>query len=240
MNQRQILINAALEKFSGDRELAALALGKTRHEIDLSISHNKELKFRWAKGPGGKPLGHPPSQSETLHRPPAPAPNGNIAEHEKNLVTAMIREDALLAEGVERLGLSPEEATRAAGMAEFGKVHLVDTVHMITSCMTAICLKLGTTQMDATTDRLASVRAEIAKCLSPIARSELVKEEKFLMDSLLGLAEQVKKMTDTTHRGLMLQSMIRFKLGGGRATKEKSLKPGFSAAIPIDSSSSNE
>lgn len=229
MTQEHSLLNAVLEKFNGDRDLAAVALEKTRHAIDCAINVDPDLKLRWGKGAGSAGV---LAQPNALNRPV----NGGISvsQEDKALMKSMITEDALLAEGLERLGLTPEEVQRAVGMQQFGQNQFVQSVQIVGGSMTTICVQL-TSQLKEVIQRLNEVRADMKKCATPITRAVLVEEERYLSESLIGMAEQVRRMSDTAHRGMMLQAMIRFKLSGRREGKDKMPKPGFSTSIPVES-----
>lgn len=231
MTEDQKLVDAALERFNGNRELAATALGRSIDCVYHAISKSDELMMRWGKFNG--------MDGQKLTRPHI---NGTLVDpSDKLLVQSIIHEDALLAEGLERLGLTPTEVERAVGMQLFGQNQFVQSVQIVGASMTTICVQLST-QLKEVIARLASVREELAKCGTPITRALLVEEEKFLSESLIGMAEQVRRMSDTAHRGMMLQAMIRFKLSGRRTGKDRSMpKPGFTTgSIPVETELSEE
>jgi hypothetical protein len=226
-----MLMNA-LDKFGGDRELAAAVLGKTIKAVEIMISVTEELKAKHGKGPAGGP----PTQADSLHRPNGHG-NGDdpvrLDTSDRSLAISMIKEDKLLAEGLERLGLKPEEVTRAIGLRDFSKNQFVESVQIVGASMTTICVQLGT-QVAKFIDRLAAVQKELENT-NPVYRASLVQEEKFLAETLIDLSEQVRRMSDTAHRGMMLQAMIRYKLLGRKdPRKETAMKPGFQSEIPVE------
>ncbi len=233
MTEEQQQLMAALDKFGGDRELAAAVLGKSVKAVEGIIYHCQELKEKHAKGPGGSAA---PTQAETMHRPKA---NGNgetvqLDTHDRDLVISMCKEDKLLAEGLERLGLTPQEVKRSIALRDFSKNQFVESVQIVGASMTSICVQLGT-QVTKSIERLEEVRTKL-KDTNPIYRANLVDEEKYLSESLIAMSEQVRRMSDTAHRGCLLQAMIRYKLstGRGRGDPVRPTKPGFSPGLPID------
>ncbi len=231
MTEEQQQLMAALDKFGGDRELAAAVLGKSIRAIESSIFQCQELKDRHGKlrGPGGAP-----TQASAMHRPP---PNGNgdtiqLQPHDRDLVISMCKEDKLLAEGLERLGLSPEEVKRSIALRDFSKNQFVESVQIVGASMTSICVQLGT-QVTKSIERLDEVRLRL-KDTNPLYRMALVEEEKYLSESLIAMSEQVRRMSDTAHRGMMLQAMIKFRLLGARGGMKQQMKPGYGTEIPVE------
>lgn len=233
MTEDQIEVDRAMEEFGGDRNRVAAVLGKARSTIDNYIAKIPELRFKWLNYSGSEP----PGQAATLHRPPTN--NGiKITDAEVSLVTNLSKEDAMLADGLEKLCLSPEEAALALHLQKFHQGHFVQSVQIIGASMTRICLRMAT-QQDQIAKRLDDVRAEIKKCAGAISRSCLVEEEAALMKSYIAIGDQIRRMSDTAHRGMTLQAMIRYRLSDSRREREKTMsKPGFQPYIPVDSTPS--
>ncbi len=218
----------ALENAGGDRKLAAIALGKTIHAVECLISKSKVLRWKWIDAPNQNP---PPTQAQTLHRPPATMPS--MSETETSLVVNMAKEDALLAEGLEKLGLTPAEAQLAAQLSAFNANHFVNSVHIAGAGMTRVGLKIGT-QVDELAKRLEDVRAKMKDTSSAIKRSELLEEEKYLLRSYVEMTQQIVRISDTAHRSMLLTAMVRYRLGKGSRVRDQMPKPGYSATLPID------
>lgn len=233
MTADQQLVMNALDKCGGDRELAAVMIGKTIRSVEAMIAQCPEIKQKHGRGASGTVGGaiNPPTQADTLHR------NGDdsvrLDSTDRSLVISMVKEDNLLAEGLERLGLKPDEVKRAIGLRDFSKNQFVESVQIVGASMTTICVQLGT-QVAKFIERLETVQAEL-KNTNPIYRTALVQEEKFLAETLIDLSEQVRRMSDTAHRGMMLQAMIRYKLLGRKdPRKPEAMKPGFQSEIPVE------
>ena len=229
MTEEAKLALAALEKFGGDRELAAAVIGKCERSIDYYIYHGPDAKaFAKFRTP---PRSHSPTQAEAMHRPP----NGDTVQldpHDRDLVISMCKEDKLLAEGLERLGLTPQEVKRSLALRDFSKNQFVESVQIVGASMTTICVQLGT-QVTRSIERLEEVRTRL-KDTNPLYRMALVEEEKYLSESLIAMSEQVRRMSDTAHRGMMLQAMIRYRLLGARGGMKQQLKPGYGTEIPVE------
>jgi len=228
MTEEQQLIDTALTQFNGDRELAAIAIGRTVHAIECQISICDELRFKHGAGKNKSQ-----TTAEALHR------NGNgapavVSTDEKELIISITKEDEMLAQGLDRLGLTPEEVQRAVGMQHFGQNQFVESVQIVGATMTTICIQLSS-QLREVIERLSEIRKEMKK--GPISRMMLLEEEKFLTEALIGMSEQVRRISDTSHRGMLLQAMVRYKLHGGRKNSDKQTmgKPGFSPSIPVES-----
>jgi hypothetical protein len=174
---------------------------------------------------------------DCLHRPPDELPTMN--ELELTLVEQMTKEDAILAQGLEKFGLTVEEAAIAYQMQQFHKTQFVASVQILGGSMTRICLKMQT-QLDELAKRLVEVREKLSeKTTGPISRQTLVDEEKHLMRTFHDFADQTRRMFDTSQRAAMLSAMIRFKLQGGRKKVQDARKPGFSPSY-IDTEPTNQ
>jgi hypothetical protein len=119
-------------------------------------------------------------------------------------------------------------------MQHFGQNQFVESVQIVGATMTTICIQLSS-QLRQVIERLDDIRKEMKK--GPISRMMLLEEEKFLTEALIGMSEQVRRISDTSHRGMLLQAMVRYKLHGGRKNMDKQTlgKPGFSPSIPVES-----
>jgi hypothetical protein len=234
MTTGQRKCDIALENSGGDRALAAVALGKTVRAVEMMIAGCDTLKWKWrgAHGPGAN---RAPTQAQTIHRPPAM----NITDTEKNLVVGMAKEDALLADGLDKLGLTPAESALAVQLSGFNANHFVNSVHIAGAGMTRIGLKLGT-QVDELAKRLEEVRAKMKETTSAIQRSEFLEEEKYLLRSYVEMTQQIVRISDSAHRSMLLTAMVRYKLSGRRSGEFKMPKPGYSASLPIDATSNGE
>ncbi len=222
----QQIIDEALEKSGGDRDLVAIALQVARSTVDNQIFKSQELTLKWGRG-----AYRAPEQPETLHRPPEDIPRLN--PDDKAMVQAIIKEDSLLKEGLDKLGLSPVETALAVQLSGFHQNCFVQSVQISGAGMTRIGIKIGT-QIDEISKRLDIVREEMLKASGPITRAAFMEEEKYLLQAYVDMTDQVRRISDTAHRGMMLQAMIRYKLTMHK-NKEKRLpaKPGFSAEIPV-------
>jgi hypothetical protein len=233
MTLNQKLLDEALTKFNGDRNRAALELGETRAYVDRVILDSNFLRWKWSVGTTDDP-----KQSETLNRDgiddvvkEKAVPD--LTYEEQKLVEQMAKEDSMLSHGLMRLGLTPEETLRAVGMQRFGQSQFVQSVQIVSASMTTICVQLSS-QLKAVMGRLDEVRERMKNHQgTPITRALMVDEEKYLMESLIGMSEQVRRMSDTAHRGMVLQASIRYKLRD-RANNNKLSKPGFSTTLPVD------
>jgi hypothetical protein len=217
MTEYQKLIDTALEKFNGDRVLAAVAMGTSRGAIDSQVSKCEDLKNRWG---------------EFAEKPVGPA---IISTDEKDLILSMTKEDATLAKGLDALGLTPEESALAMQLSNFGRSQFVQSVQIASAGMTRIGIRIGT-QLDEVGKRLTKVRELIEQCdggTCKIPRSELIEEERVLMEAYVTMSEQIRRINDTAHRGMMLQAMIRYRLTR-RNGAPLSIKPGYSSQPPIE------
>jgi len=225
MTKGQRQCDIALTNSGGNRALAAIALGKTVRAVEMMIAGCDTMKWKWRNGSKAT------TQAETLHRPPVSIPA--MSDNEKSLMTSMAKEDALLADGLDKLGLTPAETALAVQLSAFNANHFVNSVHIAGAGMTRIGLKLGT-QVDELAKRLEEVRAQMKDTTSPIKRSEFLEEEKYLLRSYVEMTQQIVRISDSAHRSMLLTAMVRYKLSGRRSGEFKMPKPGYSASLPID------
>jgi hypothetical protein len=233
MTADQREINAAMERFGGQIAVAAMVMGRDIDDMTKEIKGCEELKIRW-----GKSINTPPTQAETVHRPPleveellelqdtAPEPSAD----EMAMVKGFTQEDALLKDGLQRLGLDDQEAIIAMELRNFYKTEFVSTIQILGGSMVRVCLKLQT-QLGEVTSRLSEVRQGMKQQnLGPISRLALMDEEKYLLDAYIRMSDQIRRMFDTSQRAVMLQAAIRFKIKQteNNQTRPALGKPGFS------------
>jgi hypothetical protein len=237
MTKDQREINAALERFGGQIAVAAIVMGRDIDEFTKQIKGCEELKLRWCNTGGPlREANTPPTQAETLHRPPLTPEEltADPSRDELELVRSYTQEDQLLSEGLSRLGLNEEEANIALELRRFYQTQFVSCVQILGGGMTRTCMKMQT-QLDEAAKRLADVRAAMkADNIGPISRGALVDEERHLLDSYIRLADGIKKMFDSSQRAVMLQAMIRYKLGKHNDAPAKLPKPGFQPFIQVN------
>jgi len=219
------LVNEALEAAGGDRDKAAAALNLSLSTVNNTIAKSPELMARWGAG-----FQQPPVQVNTLHRPPDALPH--INGDEADLVKSMVREDSLLADGLNKLGLTPEESALAVQLAGFHQNCFVQSVQISGSGMTRIGIKLST-QIDEIAKRLEAVRAKLNDTSSAmtLTRKVLMDEEKYLLSAYIAMTDQIRRISDTAMRGMMLTAAIRYKIGR-RNDKPLPTKPGYSTGFP--------
>ncbi|SRR6266496_2079165 len=240
MNAQEQMINAALERFNGQINLAATVLGRDPAALTAQVMECEPLRNRWIEGADIAA----PTPAETFHRPPVMLEDAaTLSEDDRKLVESIAAEDKLLKEGLHRLGLSAEEAAVALELQSFHQNQFVQSIHILGASMTKVCLKMQT-QMEAAAARLGDVRDQIKLALGPMSRQNLVREEQSLLKSYVAMANQIRMMFDTSQRAVMLQAMIRYRMTKNVTKNPAPLhgknKPGFQPFISLNGPAEKE
>lgn len=250
MTEREVEINLVLEKFGGDRAQAAVALGVTDKALKAALNNNPALKERWRKRTH-KESTTPAAASpgESLNRLSVPAQT-EMSEEERKMAEAMMREDDLLREGLEKLNLTEQEQQLAMEYAAFNNKYFVKSADICMSGITVLGMKLQTEAMDRKT-RLDEVRGYMRQYFTPtppepsppvdsanpqvpppappptpvlpFSREQLAEEEKTLMTAYDTLCDTANRLANTHLKAMMLQAMVKFRLRNPGAQT----KPGY-------------
>lgn len=244
LTEHQQKIDQALEKTDGKPELAAALLGITAQRLLRDLG--PELACKWSDYlDKGNPKPRFKSEIETLHRPnlvvepieiarcspPPPVPEEPQATtEEKTILKQFLKEDAVLANGLDKLGLTSEEAAIAVELYEFHREQYAKTVHIIGGSITRMCLKVQT-EIQELQGRLKDVREMILytalpvepgqPCLVPFPREALVKEEYQLSKTLTDMTNILCRMMEMAQRTMIIHAMVK-----ARQERERNKKPG--------------
>jgi hypothetical protein len=216
-------LHKALELSNGKYSDAAKLLGVTTDDLKTRVHGSPELKRRWAHKKGEKEAAAP-SEGVAINRPLSVVrvpdnPEGLLSPEE--MAKLLEKEDKLVREGLEAIGLRGEAQQLAVALHKFHGAHYKTSLEMLGGGMTKLYFDLYAEWKDIT---------------EKLRTSTDLNEQLILRKDRATITEAMQRVFDRATKAALTAAVVKFKTQGNTEPGMKPAKPGWEPAIAVKSS----
>lgn len=237
-------VHEILGSCAGNHTKAASILSWEPEQLRRFIHKHESLNACWHSGKmpvsGAPPVPvNVPDNIDALARECALPPAAEITPDERDLAIAVASEETKFKQGLAALRLSPMEQEYALALTNFDRNFFSDTVHMASASAARMSIMMQGIFGDLRA-RFARVTADIsahqtvsrntengqpilASNIYDEQREKMVAEERSLVNHLIEVSEQVKRISELFYKG----ALVRAAISGKGERRERKLKAGF-------------